>query len=63
MTKEQLKALRNELGLSVAKAAEQVHVTARSWSRYEAGTRAIPRAIVHLFCILNKLDYREYLEE
>ena len=61
MKPEELKALRNKLGLSVAKAAGQVHVTARSWSRYEDGTRPIPDGVIHLFCILNDLNYEKYL--
>ena len=63
MKPEKLKALRNKLGLSVVQSAEQVHVTGRSWSRYEDGTRPIPEGVIHLFCILNKLDYRKYLKE
>ena len=61
MKPEELKSLRNKLGLSVAQASGQVHLTARSWSRYEDGTRKIPGAIIHLFCILNDLDYEKYL--
>jgi DNA-binding XRE family transcriptional regulator len=57
MGHEQLKDLRNKLGLSVAQAAGQVHVSARSWSRYEDGTRSIPDAIIHLFCIQNNVDW------
>ena len=63
MEPKELKALRNKLGLSVTKASGQVHVSARTWSRYEDGTRPIPDGVIHMFCILNKLDYREYLEE
>ena len=61
MKPEQLKALRNKLGLSVIQAAEQVHVTGRSWSRYEDGTRPVPDGVIHLFCILNDLDHTKYL--
>jgi transcriptional regulator with XRE-family HTH domain len=61
MKAEQLKKLRKKLALSVANAAQQVHVTPRSWARYEAGDRAIPDGVVHLFCIQNKLDVNKYL--
>jgi len=57
MKPEQLKQLRLSAGLSVSQAAAQVHVTDRSWRRYEKGDRAIPEAIVHLFCVVNKLEY------
>jgi transcriptional regulator with XRE-family HTH domain len=62
MKPEQLKELRNKLDLSVAKAANQVHVTTRTWSRYEAGERAIPEGVVHLFCLRNNQDYKQYQE-
>ncbi len=57
MTKDELKALRNKLGLSVPEAALQVHITQRSWSRYEAGERKIPNGIIHLFCNQNNIEY------
>lgn len=57
MNKEELKQLRLSLGLSVAQAANQVHITDRSWRRYEKGDRSIPKAIVHLFCTINNLTY------
>lgn len=57
MTKEQLKQCRIDLGLSLSDAAKQVHVRARTWARYESGERSVPECIIHLFCILNKLDY------
>lgn len=57
MKPEELKALRERLGLSTAKAAAQVHVTPRTWMRYEAGDRAIPESVVHLFSIVNKVKY------
>jgi len=62
MTPEKLKALRNKLGLSVPKAAGQVHVTPRTWARYEAGDRSIPDGVIHLFCLLNNLDPDSYLK-
>ena len=57
MPSEYLRALRKELGLSVTEAAAQVHVSSRTWGRWEAGTRHIPEAIIHLFCTLNSLPY------
>lgn len=59
MTNVELKALRKKLGLSLAEAAAQVHITVRSWSRYESGERRIPEGVVHLFCIQNKVNYRK----
>ena len=53
----ELKTLRKKLDLSLSQAANQVHVTPRSWARYEDGTRPIPDGIVHLFCIVNGIDY------
>lgn len=57
MTGKELKALRKKLGLSMTQAAAQVHVTSRTWARWEAGDRHLPEAIVHLFCNLNKIPY------
>lgn len=55
MTALQLKALRRRLGLSVAEAARQVEVAARSWYRWENGSRSIPDGAVKLFKLLNKV--------
>ena len=57
MTPEQMKELRKRLGLSISQAAKCVHVTDRSWLRYESGDRKIPDAIVHLFHVQNGLKY------
>lgn len=57
MKPDELKKIRLWLGLSVAQAANQVHITDRSWRRYEKGDRQIPKAIVHLFCTINNLPY------
>jgi len=62
MKPEQLKKLRNDLGLSVNQAAVQVHIAPRSWARYEAGDRPIPNGIVHLFCLLNDIDAEDHLK-
>lgn len=54
MTGEELKALRNKLGLSVTKASRQVEVSARTWQRWEAGDQDIPAGAVKLFLLLNE---------
>ena len=58
MTRQELKALRKKLGLSLAEAAAQVHVAARTWARWESGERHVPEPIVHLFCVVNKVPYQ-----
>lgn len=57
MTKKELKAHRKRLGLSLSKAASQVHVSVRTWARYESGERKVPEAIAHLFCLLNGIEW------
>ena len=57
MTRQELRAHRKRLGLSLAQVARQVHVTARTWARYEAGERRVPETIVHLFCTINHIPY------
>ena len=61
MNPEQIKKMRNQAGLSVNEAARQVHIAARTWARYESGDRSIPDAIVHLFCLLNKIELKNYM--
>jgi DNA-binding transcriptional regulator YiaG len=56
MDGSELKALRNELGLSVTKASRQVEVSARSWQRWESGDQPIPEGAMKLFRIVNKLE-------
>ncbi|HAB91953.1 MAG TPA: transcriptional regulator [Pseudomonas sp.] len=51
MTAIKLKALRNKHGLSQSAASALVHVTQRSWARYESGDRAAPVGMLELFCI------------
>lgn len=51
-----LKKMRNELGLSVAKAARQVEVHPRTWARWESGQIAIPEGALKLFKIVNGLE-------
>lgn len=57
MTPEKLKETRTGLDLSLAQAANQVHITPRSWARYESGDRPIPEGVIHLFCLINELEY------
>lgn len=54
---EKLKAIRQEHGLSQAKAASLVHVAQRSWARYESGDREPPEGVLELFCIKLGLPY------
>lgn len=53
MTGSELKALRKSLGLSLAKASQQVEVSARTWCRWEAGSQPIPLGAIKLFKMLN----------
>jgi DNA-binding transcriptional regulator YiaG len=52
----ELKALRKQLGLSLAQASRQVEVSARTWARWEAGDQKIPEGAMKLFRIVNKLE-------
>ena len=49
MTGIELKAKRKAAGLSASEAARLVHVSDRTWQRYESGNQPIPGAIVELF--------------
>lgn len=55
MNGSELKALRKELGLSLAQASRQVEVSSRTWCRWEAGNQKIPEGAVKLFKLLNKV--------
>lgn len=57
MSRKELRAHRKRLGLSVAKAAAQVHVSPRTWARWESGERHVPETAVHLFSALNGIPY------
>lgn len=59
MTRQELKGHRKRLGLSLSEAAAQVHVSPRTWARWEAGDRHLPEPIVHLFCVLNRIPYKK----
>lgn len=56
MTGPELKALRKQLGLSLAQAARQVEVSPRTWARWEAGDQPIPEGAMKLFRLLNGID-------
>ena len=61
MTHEHLKQLRKGAGLSQSKAADLVHVSQRSWARYESGDRHVPRGVLELFCMkIGKDVQREF---
>ena len=51
MTHDELKSKRKAHGLSISKAARLVHVSDRTWLRYESGKQAIPEGVVELFNI------------
>lgn len=56
MDGKELKKLRNDLGLSVAKASRQVEVNPRTWARWERDEQAIPDGAIRLLRLLNGLD-------
>jgi transcriptional regulator with XRE-family HTH domain len=57
MTPIELKELRKRLGLSQTEAAGLVHVSQRTWARYESGAKPVPPCVVELFLIkANKPD-------
>jgi len=58
MDRHKLRAHRKRLGLSLSQVAAQVHVSPRTWARYESGERHIPVAIIHLFCLVNRIKWR-----
>jgi len=56
---QNLKQIRQSLGLSVADAAKQVRIDRRSWQRYESGDRQPPDGLLELFCMKNGLDFEK----
>ena len=56
MTGAELKALREELNLSRAKASRQVEVSERTWARWDAGTQKMPAGVIKRFRLLNAPD-------
>lgn len=55
MTNLELKALRKQLGLSLAQASRQVEVTPSTWCRWESGATKVPLAAIKLFKLVNKV--------
>ena len=53
MNGQELKAMRKQLGLSLAQAARQVEVSPRTWARWESDERKIPEGALKLFRLLN----------
>lgn len=51
MIAKNLKALRNKHKLTQEQAARLVHVTLRTWTRYESGETAAPGSVLELFCL------------
>lgn len=58
MTGRSLRLLRKRLGLSVAKAAAQIHVGARTWVRWESGETPVPDTAAHLFHVVNGIPWK-----
>ncbi len=57
MTRQELRAHRKRLGLSLSEVATQAHIAPRTWARYESGERHVPEAVIHLFCLANRIAY------
>lgn len=51
MNTETLRELRAETGLTQAQCARMCHAGLRTWKHWEAGTRAMPRASMELWCL------------
>lgn len=58
MEPEALKALRKASGLSLKQAAELVHVSTRTWARWESGSRHCPESVIELFCLKSGAEYK-----
>lgn len=52
----ELRRLRERLGLTFEQVAKSVHVTSRSWRRYEEGTRPLSATVMHLFLLRHRRD-------
>jgi len=57
MNTDDVKALRQKAGLSVAEAARVVQIAERSWRRYETGERVPPQGLIEFFCLKTGQDY------
>lgn len=49
MSPQEIRKERNRHGLSVAECARMVHVSDRTWRRWEDGTRTMPEGVWELF--------------
>lgn len=56
MNGAEFKAFRKSLKLSLAGAARQLEVSARTIARWEAGQQSIPLGAIKLFLMLNKIE-------
>lgn len=57
MTADEIKTMRQSVGLSVSEAARSVQVAERTWRWYESGKREIPGGVVELFCLKHGIKY------
>ena len=57
---EKIASIRKKLNLTVEQASVQVHVSYRTWERFESGQNSIIENIWFLFCLLNELDYTKF---
>lgn len=55
MTSIELKAMRKQLGLSLAVASRQVETSVSTWCRWESGKQKIPEGAIKLFKMINKV--------
>ena len=61
-TKEQIKALRLQKGLTQEQAAEIMHVTTSTWQKWEQGINPMMAALWELFLIKTEDKWLEYLD-
>ena len=55
MTGQELKKLRQKLGLTPTAAAASISVSARTWARWEASKKPMPEPMERLFKLLHKI--------
>jgi DNA-binding transcriptional regulator YiaG len=61
-TKENVKALRKQAGLTQQQAAESIQrKTSASWRDWESGNYAMTKATVEYFCLKNNLSFKQVL--
>lgn len=56
MTGDELRKLREKIGLTPTEAAASISVSARTWQRWEASKKPIPEPASRLFKILHGLE-------